>query len=183
MSNAAAGNDRRKYLMTKEGYHTLETKKQELEELREQYQKEKEEAREKGDLSENNEYDTAQAKVNEIDAEIRNIKERLSNGKMVSFKDPSTSNEHNGKTVFLKNPPETCEIGTEVHLRKIVSSASEEVILKYKIVGTGESDIEQKKIVYNAPLACHILDRPVGYKFTFNDNQFEIINITPMEEA
>ena len=92
-------------------------------------------AREFGDLKENAEYHAAKEKQSFIEGRISEIESKLSNSQVIDINKLSISN----KVVF----------GSTVTLLNL----DNEQIIKYRIVGEDESDIENGLLSYKSPLS------------------------------
>ena len=99
------------------------------------------EARDKGDLSENAEYDAAKEKQGFIEGRIADIEAKLSNCIII---DP-TELHKDGRCVF----------GTTV----IIQDLDSEDEVEYQIVGDDEADIKEKKISISSPLAKALIGK------------------------
>lgn len=120
-------------------------------------------AREKGDLSENADYDAAKNNSGMIEAKIRDVEGRLSNYQLVDPRDIGETS----KVVF----------GCSVKLLDLDSD--EEKI--YSIYGTEESDISKGWISYETPLAKGLIGRELGDVVTMNlpggQREYEILEV------
>ena len=111
-------------------------------------------AREFGDLKENAEYHAAKEKQSFIEGRILEIKSKLSNAEIIDV----TKLDIKDKVVF----------GSTVKLRNMDS----ESIVKYKIVGEDEADIDNGLISYLAPISRAIMGK----------NLLDIIEFETLEE-
>jgi len=111
-------------------------------------------AREFGDLKENAEYHAAKEKQSFIEGRILEIKSKLSNAEIIDV----TKLDIKDKVVF----------GSTVKLRNMDS----ESIVKYKIVGEDEADIDNGLISYLAPISRAIMGK----------NLLDIIEFESLEE-
>ena len=98
-------------------------------------------AREFGDLKENAEYHAAKEKQSFIEGRILEIELKISNAEIIDI----TKLDIKDKVVF----------GSTVKLKNIDSSS----IVKYKIVGEDEADIERGLISYMAPISRAIMGK------------------------
>ena len=96
-------------------------------------------AREFGDLKENAEYHAAKEKQSFIEGKISEIESKLSNAEIIDV----TKLDIKDKVVF----------GSTVKLKNIDSKS----IVKYKIVGEDEADIDKGLISYMAPVSRAII--------------------------
>ena len=121
-------------------------------------------AREFGDLKENAEYHAAKEKQSFIEGRISEIESRLSNAEVIDV----TTLDIREKVVF----------GSTVKLKNMDSKS----IIKYKIVGEDEADIDRGLISYMAPIS-----RAIMGKNLLDDVEFEtskektIFNIQSIE--
>lgn len=141
------------YYCTQEGYDSLSKKLNKL--MREDRPLIVEElssiAKESGsDLAENFEYIQASEELSLIDKKISEIKEKITNSKVIDI----TKIPFQGKVLF----------GTTVKIYDL----EEDYEAEYKIVGEDESDVSLNKISYKSPLASSILSKSVGDEALFN---------------
>jgi transcription elongation factor GreA len=101
------------------------------------------EAREKGDLSENAEYDAAKNAQGMLELRISKLEEVLSNARVI---DESQLDEN--KVSIL----------TKVKLRNLKTKAE----MSYTLVPENEADIKAGKISVNSPVAKGLLGKAVG---------------------
>jgi len=100
-------------------------------------------ARDKGDLSENAEYDAAKDKQGQLDAQIKDVKNSLALAQVI---DPSTINS------------EKITFGATITLLDIDNDEE----LTYSIVGSVESDIKLSKISIDSPIARGLIGKEEG---------------------
>ena len=121
-------------------------------------------AREFGDLKENAEYHAAKEKQSFIEGRISEIESKLSNSEVIDIKKLSISN----KVVF----------GSTVTLLNL----DNEQIIKYRIVGEDESDIENGLLSYKSPLSKAMIgkstDDLVVLKTSEKTQEFQVTDIT-----
>ena len=149
---------------TKEG---LENLKDELNHLktveRPNITKEIAEARDKGDLSENAEYDAAKEAQGMLEAKIAKLEEQLSQARVLDESELDTSSVHLLTKVTIRN--------TENDMQ-----------LTYAIVPESEADLLEKKISVESPIAQGLLRKKVGeiaeIQVPSGIVKFEIIAIT-----
>jgi transcription elongation factor GreA len=98
-------------------------------------------AREFGDLKENAEYHAAKEKQSFIEGRISEIELKISNAEIIDI----TKLDIKDKVVF----------GSTVKLKNIDSKS----IVKYKIVGEDEADIDKGLISYMAPISRAIIGK------------------------
>ncbi|HSV76877.1 MAG TPA: transcription elongation factor GreA [Bacteroidales bacterium] len=101
------------------------------------------EAREKGDLSENAEYDAAKNEQAMLELRISKLEDTLSNARII---DESQIDEH--KVSIL----------SQVKLRNLKTKGE----VTYHLVPENESDIKSGKISVNSPVARGLLGKSVG---------------------
>lgn len=101
------------------------------------------EARDKGDLSENAEYDAAKEAQGLLEMKISKLKEVLSNARVIDDTDIDTSKVYILSTVRIKN----------------VVNAMEVV---YTLVAENEADLKSKKISVESPIGKGLLGKSVG---------------------
>lgn len=130
--------------MTQEGYDKL---KAELDYLKTTARREAAaaiaEAREKGDLSENAEYDAAKDAQGLLEAKINGLDKAMANARIISTDDIDTS-----KVTILAKVT-------------IVNVASKKEY-KYELVSETEANIREKKISVNSPIGQGLLGKAVG---------------------
>ena len=121
------------------------------------------EAREKGDLSENSEYDAAKEKYENVNNRIQQLNELLSNSTIINEETVSTENVQILTTVYLKNLKMNKE-------------------LKYTIVPHIETNIKEGKISVNSPVAQALIGKSIGDVVKVNtpsgELELEVLNIS-----
>ncbi len=126
---------------------TLEEMKAELKELkgpgRNAIAKAIAEAREKGDLKENAEYDAAKEAQGHHEAKIAKLENAIVNSRVLDPKDIDLS-----KVTILN----------KVKITNLKTNKS----VTYQIVSENEADLKQKKISVTSPLASGLLGKAVG---------------------
>lgn len=150
--------------LTQDGYDKL---KKELMELKTEGRKEVAEAiaeaREKGDLSENAEYDAAKDAQGMLELKISEMEKTLSNARILDESELDTSQVRVLSTVEIKD----VKSGRKV---------------KYKLVSETEANLKEKKISVTSPIGKGLLGKKVGdiavIKTPAGSKEFEIINIT-----
>lgn len=150
--------------MTKESYNRL---KAELEEMksngRSEVAKAIAEAREKGDLSENAEYDAAKDAQGMLELKINEKEKVLANARILDESQIDTS-----KVTVLSN--------VKVKNLKTGKSAS------FKLVSESEADAREKRISVTSPMGKGLLGKKVGEKATIvtprGNMEFEVENIS-----
>jgi len=106
-------------------------------------------AREFGDLKENAEYHAAKEKQSFIEGRINEIESKLSNAEIIDITTLNTK----GKVVF----------GSTVELENVTTNN----LVKYKIVGEDEANIENGMISYKAPISRAIIGKELEDIFEF----------------
>lgn len=150
--------------LTREGYDRL---KNELEELktteRQKVARQIAEARDKGDLSENAEYDAAKEAQGLLELKIKQMEEVMANARVINEADLDTSKVVILSTVQLKN----------IKVNKVVV---------YTLVSETEADLKAGKISINSPIGKGILGKSVGDKVEIQTPggilNFEILDIS-----
>ena len=130
--------------LTQEGYERI---KAELEDLKSNGRPEVAraiaEAREKGDLSENAEYDAAKNAQGMLELKINELEKVLGNVRIIDESQVDIS-----KASLLCN----------VTIRNVKNNAS----ITYKLVSESESDLKLKKISVNSPIGKGLLGKKLG---------------------
>ena len=130
--------------LTKEGYEKLKAELDEMKTVgRRQAAAAIAEAREKGDLSENAEYDAAKDAQGMLELKINEIEKTLSNARLISEDDLDGSTVTVLCNVTIKNIKTNKEI-------------------TYKLVSESEADIRNKKISVTSPLGAGLLGKSIG---------------------
>ena len=147
-----------------EGYQKLKDKLRELvEERRPQVIRQLAEAREKGDLSENSEYDAAKDAQASLETEIATLERTLFSAQVIDDKDKDLS-----KVCIL----------CRVKLKNVKNDAT----FEYLLVSAVEASLKEKKLSIESPLGKNLLGRKVGEKVATNTPNgeiiFEIVSIT-----
>lgn len=156
--------------MTKVSYVTeqgLEKLKKELEQLetieRPKISQQIAEARDKGDLSENAEYDAAKEAQGLLEMKISKLKETVANSRVLDQSKLDTS---------------TVQILNKVKIKNTKNGA----VMEYTIVSDSEANIKEGKMSVNTPIAKGLLGKKVGDKTEVEVPngimEFEIINIS-----
>ena len=136
--------------MSKVSYYTeegLKKLKQELNQLKDIERPKASQAiadaRDKGDLSENAEYDAAKEAQGMLEMRISKLKERLANARVID-----ESQLDNSKVLVL----------SKVKIR----NKSNGMTMDYMIVADGEADLSKGKISVNSPIGKGLLGKSVG---------------------
>ncbi len=101
------------------------------------------EAREKGDLSENAEYDAAKEAQGMLELRISKLKEKIANCRIIDESKIDTS---------------TVQILNKVKIRNKKNNA----VMEYYLVPDAEADIKNKKISISSPIAKSLVGRKEG---------------------
>lgn len=121
------------------------------------------EARDKGDLSENAEYDAAKEAQGLLEAKIAKLKEVIANARIIDDSEIDDSKVYILSTVTIKN----------------VKNGAE---MKYTLVAENEADLKEKKISVESPIGKGLLGKEVGeiadVQTPNGIMQFEIVEIT-----
>jgi len=150
--------------MTKAGYDKF---KAELDELKTQGRQDAAtaiaEAREKGDLSENAEYDAAKEAQGLLELKISQMEATLANTRIIKEEDLDTS-----KVVVLST----------VKIKKVKGGKE----FTYTLVSQSEADLRAKKISVESPIGKGLLGKEVGEIATIKTPrgimEFEILDIS-----
>ena len=151
------------HYMTQEGYNRLQA---ELEELKSNGRREAAraiaEARDKGDLSENAEYDAAKEAQGMLELKIGELEKVLSASRVISEADLDIS-----KVTVL----------SKVKIRNTKNKAEH----TYHLVSESESNLKEGKISVNSPIGSGLLGKKIGeiatVKTPGGEIQFEVLNI------
>jgi transcription elongation factor GreA len=152
--------------LSQEGYDNLKTELQNLKSVdRPRVINQISEARDKGDLSENAEYDAAKEAQGLLEARIAKLENDVANARVLAHEDMDTSTVHLLTKVTIKN----MAIGME---------------MTYAIVSEAEADLAAKKISVTSPIGKGLLGKAVGdiadIEVPNGIIHFEIIKITTL---
>ena len=150
--------------MTAEGYKRLVEELNELERVqRPAISKQIGEARDKGDLSENAEYDAAKEAQGMLEMRISNLKEMVASARMI---DESKIN--------------TKEV--QILTRVKIKNTKTEQVMTYMIVSESEANFKEGKLSVTTPIAKGLLGKKVGQKATVSvpsgELEFEVMEIS-----
>lgn len=150
--------------MTQKGYDELVAKLQHMESIdRPAASAAIAEARDKGDLSENAEYDAAKEWQGKLETEIAMLKKTIIEAKIIDTTHLDTS---------------TVQILSTVELRNVKNKMT----MKYTIVSATEADLRNGKISVETPIAKGLLGKKVGdvaeIKVPQGTIQLEVVSIT-----
>ncbi|HEY8367258.1 MAG TPA: transcription elongation factor GreA [Bacteroidia bacterium] len=149
--------------LTKEGLAALNEKLNNLIQVeRPRISQQIAEAREKGDLSENAEYDAAKEAQGLLELEISKLQEVIRNSRVIEASDIETDK------VYLLS---------KVRIRNLATKAE----MEYTLVSENEADLKKGKISVNSPIAKGLLGKSKGDKVDIQVPsgimKFEIIEI------
>ena len=121
------------------------------------------EARDKGDLSENAEYDAAKEAQGLLEMKIAKLEEIYANARLIDESQLDTSKALVHSTVKIKNLTNGAEV-------------------KYKLVAQSEADLKAGKISVDSPIGKGLLGKKVGevaeVQVPSGTMKFEILEIT-----
>lgn len=121
------------------------------------------EAREKGDLSENAEYDAAKDAQGMLELKINTLEKAMANAQVIDVHDLDIS-----KVVIL----------TKVTLKNVKSKK----VLTYQLVSESEADLKAKRISVTSPVGKGVLGKAIGdiaiVETPRGNIEFEIMDIT-----
>jgi len=148
--------------LTQEGYDKKMKELSELEAQRPAIKQAIAEARDKGDLSENAEYDAAKEAQGMLEMKIAKIKELIANARIIDDSKLNTEEVQLLNTVTIRNTVNGME-------------------MKYTIVTESEANLREHKIASNTPIAQALLGHKVGeivdVKAPAGVMKFEVIKI------
>ena len=150
--------------MTEDGYNKLKEELAELESVqRPAISKQIAEARDKGDLSENAEYDAAREAQGLLEMKIAILKDKIASARLID--------ESQIKT-------DAVQILTRVKLRNTKSGQE----MTYTIVSESEANFKEGKLSVTTPIAKGLLGKKVGEKAVISvpsgEMELEIIDIS-----
>ena len=121
------------------------------------------EAREKGDLSENAEYDAAKDAQGLLEMKINELEKVMANARVLDSSQLDTS---------------TVTVMSNVTIKNVKNGAT----MTYKLVAESEADLKAKKISVNSPMGKGLLGKAPGEIAEVNTPngsiQFEVVEIT-----
>lgn len=149
---------------TQEGIDRLKDEIKQLESIeRPKISQQIAEARDKGDLSENAEYDAAKEAQGMLEARISKLKNKLANARLIDDSEIDSSKVFILSTVKIKNTKNGME-------------------MSYTLVAENEADIKAKKISVDSPIGKGLLGKAVGeiadIQTPAGVMKFEIISIS-----
>ncbi|MBD8389220.1 transcription elongation factor GreA [Dysgonomonas sp. BGC7] len=149
--------------MTEDGYKKLKEDISVLESERPAISKQIAEARDKGDLSENAEYDAAKEAQGLLEAKIAQLKNLLANARLINEDAIGT---------------DVVQILNRVTIRNTKNNQE----MTYMLVAESEANLKEFKIAINTPIAQGLMGKKVGdvaeIKVPSGMMSFEILNIT-----
>ena len=150
--------------LTQEGYNKIKAELELLKtEGRQNAAKAIAEAREKGDLSENAEYDAAKDAQGMLEMKINELEKAIGNAQIIEATDVDTSQVSILCKVTIKN----------LKMKKE---------MQYQIVSESEANVREKKISVDSPIGKGLMGKKVGeiakVQTPAGEMEFEIINIS-----
>jgi transcription elongation factor GreA len=150
--------------MTEDGYKKLKEEINTLETVdRPAISKQIAEARDKGDLSENAEYDAAKEAQGMLEAKIAQLKNLMANARLINEDAIGT---------------DAVQILNKVTIRNTKNNQQ----MTYMLVAESEANLKENKIAVNTPIAQGLMGKKVGdvadIKVPSGIMSFEIINIS-----
>lgn len=150
--------------MTEEGYRKMMEEINYLESVkRPEISRQIAEARDKGDLSENAEYDAAKEAQGLLEMKIAQLKGIIAKARLIDETKLNT---------------ESVQILNKVKIRNIANKA----VMQYTIVSESEANLKEGKIAVNTPIAKGLLGKKVGdiveIKVPSGIMKFELIEIS-----
>ncbi|OKZ10506.1 MAG: transcription elongation factor GreA [Phocaeicola plebeius] len=150
--------------MSQEGYDKLKAEIKHLEEVeRPEVIRQIAEAREKGDLSENAEYDAAKEAQGKLEAKINQLKLTLMDAKILDSSKIKT---------------DAVQILSKVEMKNVKTGAT----MTYTLVSESEANLRENKISVKTPIAQGLLGKKVGdivsIRIPQGTIELEIVNIS-----
>lgn len=150
--------------MSQEGYDKLKAEIKHLEEVeRPEVIRQIAEAREKGDLSENAEYDAAKEAQGKLEAKINQLKLTLMDAKILDSSKIKT---------------DAVQILSKVEMKNVKTGAT----MTYTLVSESEANLRENKISVKTPIAQGLLGKKVGdivsMRIPQGTIELEIVNIS-----
>ena len=150
--------------LTREGYDKLKAELEELKTVeRQKAARQIAEAREKGDLSENAEYDAAKEAQGLLELKISQMEAVLANARVLREEDLDASKVVIFATVKMKKLPDN-------------------KLFEYTLVSETEADLKANKISVTSPIGNGLLGKKVGEIATIStprgEMKFEILDIS-----
>ena len=130
--------------MTQEGYNKVKTELEHLKSVgRQEAAKAIAEAREKGDLSENAEYDAAKDAQGMLEMKINELEKTIANAQIIEASTVDTSQVSILCKVKIKN----------LKVNRV---------MEYQIVSESEANLKEKKISIESPIGSGLMGKKVG---------------------
>ncbi|MDR2498965.1 MAG: transcription elongation factor GreA [Tannerellaceae bacterium] len=150
--------------MTEEGFNKLQAEIHYLETIRRpEISAQIADARDKGDLSENAEYDAAKEAQGIMEAKLAQLKHQLASARLISESQVSTEN---------------VQIMNKVKILNMITKA----VMTYTLVSDSEANIKEGKISVSTPIAQGLMGKKVGDKVEIKvpsgTMSFEILDIS-----
>ncbi len=150
--------------MTQEGLNKLKSELERLKTIeRPEISRQIAEARDKGDLSENAEYDAAKEAQGILELKISKLEDQVANARIIDESRIDIS------TVQILN-------------RVKILNKSNSSVVEYTIVSESEADLRAGKISVNTPIAKGLMGKKVGdvvnVKIPSGNVEYEIVNIS-----
>lgn len=150
--------------MTEEGYKKLVDELNNMENIqRPAISKQIAEARDKGDLSENAEYDAAKEAQGMLEMKIAELKDIIGSARMIDESRISTDD-------------------VQILTRVKIKNTKNNQIMTYQIVSESEANLKEGKLSVATPIAKGILGKKIGEKASINTPsgamEFEILEIS-----
>jgi len=143
---------------TEEGYRKTQERAQRIGTIEiVENAREVEAARALGDLRENSEYKFAVEKRRHLQNELKKLSEELNRARIITEQDISSNEIGIGSIIDIKN--EQGEITT------------------YTILGPWDADTEKNILSFQSKLAQTMIGQKIGAKFSFRDEEFEIVGM------
>ena len=150
--------------MTEEGYNKILAEINYLESVkRPEISAQIAEARDKGDLSENAEYDAAKEAQGILEGKIAQLKGRIANARLIDEKQIKT---------------DVVQIMNKVKLKNVANGA----VMTYTLVSDSEANLKENKLAISTPIAQGLMGKKVGdvaeIKVPSGILKFEIMEIS-----
>lgn len=150
--------------MTEEGYNKILAEINYLESVkRPEISAQIAEARDKGDLSENAEYDAAKEAQGILEGKIAQLKGLIANARLIDEKQIKT---------------DVVQIMNKVKLKNVANSA----VMTYTLVSDSEANLKENKLAISTPIAQGLMGKKVGdvaeIKVPSGILKFEIMEIS-----
>lgn len=152
------------FYITEEGLNSLKKEVDQLRNIeRPLISKQIAEARDKGDLSENAEYDAAKEAQGMLELRISQLEQKIANARIIDESKIDT---------------ESVQVLNKVKIKNKANNA----ILEYTLVPESEANLKMKKIAINTPIGKGLMGKKVGESVLINvpsgKVEFEILEIS-----